>query len=399
MSGKGRIFWEMLNNPAVTSAFGVLAIAGFIVITLVIVYPILLLPIGLIILVMLVVQSERKKSQAQFNFVVGNQNVSALKELANNLGREFDGPIVLRKDEVFVYNLPSVGLIEYRSGGATYSGSSRGVSVRVAKGISIRTGATRGTLTKNPEELTVIDQGAAIFTNQRVVFAGNKISREWLFSKLLDANLDGNGINAFISVSNRQKTSGLKWTDSSRITPGLALAVAFQYFLEGENGAKDRCLRLAKEMEDVLVNPDAVELESSDSSHLDHSLPLSGAPNALQPGPIWDVVGESFYSPNFDLLRAELGCEVGDRRDVLARLIAEPNNPYSKNGMAVAVEVHGKTVGHIPESRNSELFELINKRDGTATCQARVYFAPAEVGKTIKNSVELLISSEPSFIE
>jgi hypothetical protein len=169
-----------------------------------------------------------------------------LENLSNRLGLEINSTLSLNPGEVIVYKLNQVGLTEYVSSGSTYSGGTQGVSIRIAKGLAYNVGASSGSLTKNPEELTIIDSGVAYFTNQRVVFAGPKQSREWLFSKVLNVDVTGNGVNLALAVSNRQKTSGLVWQDKSDLTPGVAIAIAMDYSDGGLEKAKARCVNTAK---------------------------------------------------------------------------------------------------------------------------------------------------------
>ena len=148
---------------------------------------------------------------------------------------------VLKKGEVAIDSVPAK-LLEYRSGGSSYQGGSQGVSIRIAKGLSYRVGANRGQLVRNPEQLQVIDSGDATFTNQRVVFGGQSQTREWSFEKLVDFNAGDNGTQVMISVSNRQKVSGLHAESVAHVQPGLLLEVALAY----ANGGKKAALEVAK---------------------------------------------------------------------------------------------------------------------------------------------------------
>lgn len=143
---------------------------------------------------------------------------------------------VMKKGEVAIDSVPCK-LLEYRSGGSSYQGGSQGVSIRIMKGVSWRVGANRGQLVRNPEALTVIDTGDATFTNQRVVFGGQSQTREWAFDKLVDFDAGDNGTQVMISVSNRQKVSGLHALSVSSAQPGLLLEVALAYANDGKAAA------------------------------------------------------------------------------------------------------------------------------------------------------------------
>jgi len=164
---------------------------------------------------------------------------SGLEALIKNLEDGVPPGVVhtkLQKGEVAIDSVPCQ-LLEYRSGGSTYQGGSRGVSVRIMKGVSYRVGANRGQLVRNPEELMVIDTGEATFTNQRVVFGGQSQTRTWDFDNLVDYNAGENGSQVMISVSNRQKVSGLHSLGAERVQPGILLEVATAYSNEGKAAA------------------------------------------------------------------------------------------------------------------------------------------------------------------
>ena len=170
--------------------------------------------------------------------------VSGLEGLVKNLEDGVPAGLVqtvLKKGEVAIDSVPAK-LLEYRSGGSSYQGGSQGVSIRIAKGLSYRVGSNRGQLVRNPEQLQVIDNGDATFTNQRVVFGGQSQTREWAFDKLVDFNAGDNGTQVMISVSNRQKVSGLYAQRVERVQPGVLLEVAVAY----ANGGKAAAVEVAR---------------------------------------------------------------------------------------------------------------------------------------------------------
>jgi hypothetical protein len=63
------------------------------------------------------------------------------------------------------------------------------------------------------EELQVDkDQGVVMLTNERLIFSGPNHTREWEFDKLLMLSTSDDESDYFISVSNRQKTSGVRFS-------------------------------------------------------------------------------------------------------------------------------------------------------------------------------------------
>ena len=199
-----------------------------------------ILVIGVIVLAIWL-QKRRTDETLQNNW---QMLVTGLEGLVTNLENGVPAGLVqtvLKKGEVAIDSVPAK-LLEYRSGGSSYQGGSQGVSIRISKGLSYRVGSNRGQLVRNPEQLQVIDSGDATFTNQRVVFGGQSQTREWAFDKLVDFNAGDNGTQVMISVSNRQKVSGLHAQSVERVQPGVLLEVAVAY----ANGGKKAAVQVAK---------------------------------------------------------------------------------------------------------------------------------------------------------
>jgi hypothetical protein len=340
------------------------------------------------------VQSKRKVSTDKASHL---RNIQLLESIASNLPSSVSSGLALKKGEVVVYRLDEVGLVEYRSNGSSYSGGSQGFSFRIMKGVSYRVGANRGAIVKNPETPQMVDEGSATFTNQRVVFAGANQSREWEFEKFLDTNVSANGVTAYMSVSNRQKTSGLTWTNKNDLTPGLVLAVANDYFEGGLDAAKQRCRETANEIKALLQLPLGADV-SDEAERTGHKSEVSETPNAdLAVGPSFEVVGETFYRANFDTLRVSQKLELRENGPTIATLVAEPNNQHSRNGKAVSVQVDGLVLGHIPEASNTKFFDILVEHGGTATCLAELYLDPEAGEDFAKNSVRLLVAFPPKL--
>jgi hypothetical protein len=133
-----------------------------------------------------------------------------------------------RKGEKTFAILDGVALIEPRRQPGTVQGRSSGYTFRIVKGVSYRIGATKGTYVSGADVPTPIDSGTAFVTNQRVVFRGDKATREWAWSKLISLDHDDDLPWTSLPVSNRQKTSGLYYDDPNaplvryRLQQGLA---------------------------------------------------------------------------------------------------------------------------------------------------------------------------------
>jgi hypothetical protein len=93
-----------------------------------------------------------------------------------------------------------------------YVGGSSGVSIPVGAGIRFRVGAMRGQVVPGEELQVDKDQGVVMLTNERLIFSGPNHTREWDFDKLLMLSTSDDESDYFISVSNRQKTSGVRFS-------------------------------------------------------------------------------------------------------------------------------------------------------------------------------------------
>ena len=99
-----------------------------------------------------------------------------------------------------------------------WQGGSSGFSFRVAKGVTYRTGKTRGQLVTVGSKTITEDTGTLTVTSHRVVFSGNKKSLEFAYPKLLDISIYSDGIR--LAVSNRQTPSVFRLN-----TPELTAAI------------------------------------------------------------------------------------------------------------------------------------------------------------------------------
>lgn len=153
----------------------------------------------------------------------------------------------LGKGEKVLATLPNTLLTEYESTGSTYSGVNAGVSFPLVGDIRGNVGGQSGQLSKNPEQLMVVDVGTSIYTNQRIVFTGAKLVRDWNLDKVVSLEPGPNGFNVKIAVSNQSRTSGLQSPDIHLFGPGYLAAYTFNYYQNGAESAK-------KWAEDLIVD-------------------------------------------------------------------------------------------------------------------------------------------------
>lgn len=169
-----------------------------------------------------------------------------------------DTYLTLQKGEKAIYERGGVQLREYKGTGSSFQSGNAGVIVRATNNIGVTLGGSRGSLTPNPEQQTVIDVGTLIFTNQRILFAGPNHAREWEFSKLINFSTGDNGFVADIAVSNRPRVSAIAGDSQHGITPGIMASICIDLFQDGE----DKARATAQELIDGIRNKAAKQAKS-----------------------------------------------------------------------------------------------------------------------------------------
>jgi hypothetical protein len=142
--------------------------------------------------------------------------------------------VALKRGERAFLVVQTAGLVEPRRLPGQWTGGSKGVSFRIAKGVTYRMGTSRGTYAQGEEVLQPIDVGTFVVTNQRCLFVGPKRSTEWAFAKLLGFSLDLPGGVAVFNVSNRQKASGVTYGTSNEAEIEAVIAAAIARFQSDE---------------------------------------------------------------------------------------------------------------------------------------------------------------------
>lgn len=135
--------------------------------------------------------------------------------------------VMLAQGETLYLKLEGAACVEVRAAAGQFRGRSQSMSFRVARGVSYRVGGARGQYVPGPQSPAVLDTGTALITSKRVVFRGDKESREWKFDKLTGIE-DAEESWTALPVTNRQKTSGIGYphdiADDVRLRLRLALA-------------------------------------------------------------------------------------------------------------------------------------------------------------------------------
>lgn len=165
-----------------------------------------------------------------------NNTAQTLEEIATGKVEDLSVGLSLQTGEKLIYSLPNVALTEYQSTGSSYSGMNAGVSFPLVGSLRGNVGGQGGQITRNPEQLMAVDQGRVFFTDQRIIFSGAKLVRDWDLDKTIELAPGPNGFNVKIAVSNRERTSGLQALSIYEFGPGFI--AAYVYTLNSEGLAK-----------------------------------------------------------------------------------------------------------------------------------------------------------------
>ena len=122
-----------------------------------------------------------------------------------------DQSLVQKKGELVLWTGQGVYHVAGRTP-STYSGGSQGFSIPLVAGIRYRVGSFKGSMTPGIEMQMDKDQGMVKLTNQRLIFAGPIATTEWAFAKILSTFSNPERTDFIIGVSNRQKSSGLRFS-------------------------------------------------------------------------------------------------------------------------------------------------------------------------------------------
>lgn len=188
------------------------------------------------------------------------KQMAILDRMSEGTFEEEDYVFATLKDEVVIARVNQTMLREFRSNGSTSSGGFGGVSFPVFGRVRGNVGGYSGKSRRNPEESTPIDVGTSTYTNQRIVFAGENVVREFDLDKLVNLEAGDNGITVTIAVSNRDKASVLASVNFDDLTPGIAASIAVAY----QEGGKAEALKKINETRTQIA--DVIALEESKSS-------------------------------------------------------------------------------------------------------------------------------------
>ena len=174
-------------------------------------------------------------------------------------GKEVDDQSLVQKDGEFVIWTGNAVFHEAGRGPSKYVGGSQGFSIPIVAGIRYRVGSFSAT--RVPGEAMQIDkdQGFVKLTNQRLIFAGALETSEWAFSKILSVAKTEDGNDFLIGVSNRKKTSGLRFsTEDAKFFARIFAMALYAY----ENGTPETITTIKKELKQLTNEKPALVLEA-----------------------------------------------------------------------------------------------------------------------------------------
>ena len=116
---------------------------------------------------------------------------------------------------------------------STFSGGSQGFSIPLVAGIRFRVGSFQGRMIPGEEMQMDKDQGMVKLTNQRLIFSGPIATTEWAFSKLLSSFSNPDRDDFIFGVSNRQKSSGIRFTPQDGYAFAHLFALALHSYEKG----------------------------------------------------------------------------------------------------------------------------------------------------------------------
>ena len=143
-----------------------------------------------------------------------------------------DSSLVQKKGELVLWT----GNATFHEAGrtaSTYVGGSSGFSIPLVAGIRYRVGSFKGRVVPGEEMQIDKDSGIVTLTNQRLIFSGPLATSEWSFAKLLSSFSNPERDDFIFGVSNRKKSSGLRFTPEDGYTFAHLFALALHAYEKG----------------------------------------------------------------------------------------------------------------------------------------------------------------------
>ena len=170
-----------------------------------------------------------------------------------------DQSLVQKKGELVLWTGQAIYHVAGRTP-STYSGGSQGFSIPLVAGIRYRVGSFKGSMIPGVEMQMDKDQGMVKLTNQRLIFAGPIATTEWAFAKILSSFSNPDRTDFIIGVSNRQKSSGLRFSPEDGYTFAHLFAMGLYSY---ENGIPATIKAIQDELKEGTTDKPKLELPPS----------------------------------------------------------------------------------------------------------------------------------------
>jgi hypothetical protein len=171
-----------------------------------------------------------------------------------------DHSLVQKKGELVLWTGHGIYQMAGRTP-STFSGGSQGVSIPIVAGIRYKVGSFKGRMTPGVEMQMDKDQGMVKLTNQRLIFAGPIATTEWAFAKILSSFSNAERTDFIIGVSNRQKSSGLRFSPEDGYVFAHLFAMGLYSF---ENGIPATIEAIQNELKEGATDKPMLELPASE---------------------------------------------------------------------------------------------------------------------------------------
>lgn len=210
-------------------------------------WPALVAIVGIVVLVLVLTKRNNKDHSAGLLAVANMLDAWAVSNT------DASGKPLTEAGEQELFELSAVELLEFKSSGSTYSGGTAGVSFPLFGRVRGNVGGNRGQISRNPEVLVNSDVGRLKVSSERLIFVGDRETREIELDKLLDVELGPNGLWAKLALSNRQKREGFQHMQLDQIPIGMAIGIANEWASGGKTGALAYTRNLSKDIRETLA--------------------------------------------------------------------------------------------------------------------------------------------------
>jgi len=167
-----------------------------------------------------------------------------------------DHQLVQKKGELVLWTGNAVYSVAGRTP-STFSGGSQGFSIPLVAGIRYKVGSFKGQTIPGVEMQMDKDQGMVKLTNQRLIFAGPIATTEWAFAKLLSSFSNPARTEFIFGVSNRQKSSGLRFSPEDGYTFAHLFALGLYSY---ENGIPATIQAIQNELKEGATDKPMLQL-------------------------------------------------------------------------------------------------------------------------------------------